>query len=330
MTESALCYTVFTPTYNRAHTLRRVFDSLCAQTFRDFEWLVVDDGSTDNTRELIDSWAGKADFPVRYFRQENSGKHIAHNFAVQAARGEFFIILDSDDALDTRALERLRIVWLEIPAADRAGFCATGGLSRNQHGKLVGDPFPTTPFDASFRERVFVFRIRGEKGIAWRLDILRRFPFPEIAGTTFVPEGVIWLQTAKEYKIRFVNEIFRIYYTEDENTGATLSSRGNIAISARGRLYYYTWLLNNEMEYFSCAPMPFIKAAAMLPVVTRYTGQSLQDVWRELKGWRPRILVLAAYPLSLILRSTLRGDDASHRSEARINNPAASHDLYTN
>jgi glycosyltransferase involved in cell wall biosynthesis len=304
--EVAPFFTVFTPTYNRAHTLPRVFDSLRAQASRDFEWLVVDDGSTDNTPELISSWSTKADFPVRYFRQVNSGKHIAHNFAVREARGEFFMVLDSDDALETRALERLHVIWQEIPVAGRTGFCAVGGLSRDQHGKIVGDPFPATPFDVSFRERIFEFRIRGEKGIAWRLDVVRRYPFPEIAGTNFVPEGVIWLQTANEHKIRFVNEVFRIYYTEDESTGDTLSSRNNIVAGARGRQYYYAWLLNNEMKHFSRAPMPFIKAAAMLPVVARYAGHSLRDVWRELKGWRPRFLVLATYPLSLILKSRLR------------------------
>lgn len=306
MAEVAPFFTVFTPTYNRAHTLPRVFDSLRAQTFRDFEWLVVDDGSTDNTPDLIASWRMKADFPVRYFRQDNSGKHVAHNFALRQACGEFFMVLDSDDALETRALGQLHRVWQEIPAAGRAGFCAVGGLSRNQRGKIVGDPFPATPFDVSFRERFFEFRIRGEKGIAWRLDVLRRYPFPEIARTNFVPEGVVWLQTANEHKIRFVNEIFRIYYTDDKSTDVTLSSRSNIAAGARGRLYYYAWLLNNEMEYFPRAPMPFIKAAAMLPIVAGYAGQSLGDVWRELKGWRARSLVLAAYPLSLILGFRLR------------------------
>ncbi len=91
-------FTVFTPTYNRAHTIHRAFDSLRAQTLRDFEWLVVDDGSTDNTSELIASWAKVADFPIRYFKQDHSGKHIAHNLAVREARGKFFLPLASDDA----------------------------------------------------------------------------------------------------------------------------------------------------------------------------------------------------------------------------------------
>ena len=76
MADSVL-FTVFTPTYNRAHTLHRVYDSLCAQTLRDFEWLVIDDGSTDGTADLIANWAKSADFPIRYFKQEHSGRHGA-------------------------------------------------------------------------------------------------------------------------------------------------------------------------------------------------------------------------------------------------------------
>src|SRR3974390_2817293 len=91
-------FTVFTATYNRAHTLHRVYDSLCAQTLHDFEWIVIDDGSTDNTAELIDDWAKAAQFPIRYFKQNHSGKHVAHNLAVREARGLFFLPLDSDDA----------------------------------------------------------------------------------------------------------------------------------------------------------------------------------------------------------------------------------------
>src|SRR5262249_2422136 len=100
-------FTVFTPTYNRAHTLHRVFDSLCAQTLRDFEWLVIDDGSSDSTRELIDNWTKSAHFTIRYIKQDHSGKHIAHNCAVREARGQFFLTLDSDDACTPQALERM-------------------------------------------------------------------------------------------------------------------------------------------------------------------------------------------------------------------------------
>src|SRR6516164_10922801 len=96
--------TVFTPTYNRAGKLRQVFDSLCRQPGNLFEWLVVDDGSTDNTPSILEEFSRNASFPVRVLRQPNGGKHRAHNAAVQAARGELTIVLDSDDELLPGAL----------------------------------------------------------------------------------------------------------------------------------------------------------------------------------------------------------------------------------
>jgi glycosyltransferase involved in cell wall biosynthesis len=96
---------VFTPTYNPAHTLHRVFTSLCEQTFPEFEWLLVDDGSTDNIKEMIETWAKMADFPIRYFWQKNSGKHIAYNLGIREAHGQMFAVLDSDNAIVPNALQ---------------------------------------------------------------------------------------------------------------------------------------------------------------------------------------------------------------------------------
>jgi glycosyltransferase involved in cell wall biosynthesis len=296
-------FTVFTPTYNRAHTLHRVFRSLSAQTFRNFEWLVVDDGSTDQTPELIKEWARASDFPIRYLRQPHSGRHVAHNRAIREARGEMWTSIDSDDALVPHALQRIRDLWLEIPDSERANFFSVSGLCQDQQGNPISQPFPTSPFDVDVREYMFVHRrFAGEKWGASRMDAVRRFPFPEMAGTNFIPEGVHGLQMARACRvIRFVNEVFRIYYVDDIETGATLSSRRNIAQGAPGRLYYYLWLLNHELDYLLRAPWPFIKAAAMLPVVTRYSGRPLRDIWRGLKNWPAKLLVIAAMPLSLLL-----------------------------
>ncbi len=295
-------FTVFTPTYNRAHTLHRVFDSLCAQTFRNFEWLVVDDGSTDNTPELIGEWVKAGRFPIRYFQQPNLGRHIADNLAVREARGEILAGVDSDDALMPNALERIWHLWHEIPETERSDFLGIVGHCCDQKGKLIGHMFPASPFDTNYREFVFTHRrFGGQKWDVCRSDISRQYPAPEIAGTNYVPEAVTGLQAARTYKIRCVNEVFRIYYVNDSETGATLTSRRGVAKAAPGRVYYYLWLLNHEMEYFRRAPMPFIKAAAMLPVVARYAGRPLRKVWRELESWRAKLLVIAAMPLSLLL-----------------------------
>ena len=217
---NAPLFTVFTPTYNRAHTLHRVYDSLCAQTLRDFEWLVVDDGSTDNTATLIADWAKSADFPIRYSKQEHLGKHIAHNLAVREARGQMFVPLDSDDACLPHALERMMYWWNTIPPDQRTEFCGVTGLAIDQNQKLVGDRFPCQPFDATMRELRYVHHVMGEKGTCKLTEILRQYPFPEVAHGHYLPEGIVWLDIAKRFKSRAVNEVFRVYYIDDDEIGS--------------------------------------------------------------------------------------------------------------
>lgn len=293
--------TVFTPTYNRAHTLARVYDSLCAQTSRDFEWLIVDDGSSDNTSELVKTWSEGADFAIRYLRQDHGGKHIAHNLAVRHAHGRFFFPLDSDDGCRPNALEQLLHYWNSIPADVRESFCGVGGLSIDQKGKLVGAPFPSHPLDATMRERHYVYRVRGEKCLMVRTDLARRFLFPDVKATNFVPEGVIWLELGKYYKIRWVNEVIRIYYQDEGSDGETLTSKTNIGSSAAGRKEYYVWLLNNDLEYFVRCPKPFLKAAAMLPFVAGLSGARFGSVMSELANAKAKALVWGMLPASIIL-----------------------------
>lgn len=293
-------FTIFTATYNRAHTLHRVFDSLQAQTVRDFEWLLVDDGSTDNTEELVAGWMKSADFPVRYFRQPHSGKHVAHNLAAREARGTFFLPLDSDDACPPTALERMLYYWQAIPAADRAAFSGISGLCSDQHGAVVGDHYPASPFDSTLRERKYVYRLHGEKWGSTLTDIVRQHPFPEVAGVQFVPEGMVWLEISKSYKDRCVNEIFRIYYIDDLVTGATLTRRRALHDDAAGRFAYYVWLLNSDLEFFFSAPLPFLKAAVMLPITSWLSGAGLGAALIPLRA-AARALVLAALPAASFL-----------------------------
>jgi glycosyltransferase involved in cell wall biosynthesis len=297
---NAFLFTVFTASYNRAHTLHRVYDSLCAQTLRDFEWIVIDDGSSDNTADLIANWAEAADFPIRYFKQEHCGKHIAHNLAVRKARGFFFLIFDSDDACVPNALERIAYHWNSIPERDRSLFSGVIGLCANQYGEIVGDQFPFVPFDHNSCERKFIYGVRGEKWGVVLTEIARRFPFPEIRGTSFVPEGVVWFQMAKTYKSRGVNEVFRVYYVNDSETGATLSGK-DLSSSAVGRSYYYVWLLNNELEFLLQSPIPFLKAGLMLPVVTWFSHQPFSGVLKSLARPSAKAIVLFAVPFALLI-----------------------------
>jgi glycosyltransferase involved in cell wall biosynthesis len=300
VTDSVL-FTVFTPTYNRAHTLHRVYDSLCAQTLRDFEWLVVDDGSTDNTMELVGDWAKTARFPISYFKQNHSGKHVAHNLAAREARGQFFLPLDSDDACLPVALERMLHHWNAIPVAERAGFLGVEGLCIDQNGQVIGDQYPSDPFDTTLRERKYIYRLHGEKWGSALTEVVRRFPFANVEDTQFVPEGTIWLEMAKTYKDRCVNEVFRIYYVDDHETGTTLTRKNRFRENAPGRWHYYIWLLNNDIEYLLHAPVPFLKAAVMLPIVGHVAGKGLGGTLRSLRTARSKFLVGLALPLSCLL-----------------------------
>jgi len=304
-------FTVFTPTYNRAHTLDRVFDSLSNQTLRDFEWLVVDDGSTDDTGRLVAEWVKTAAFPIRYFSQSHSGKHMAHNLAAREARGEFFFTLDSDDACVPRALERLASIWKAIPEQKRPLFCGVGGLCVDQNGELVGERFPREPLDADMRERHFLYRVRGEKCVVTRTELVRRFPFPEIKDTTFVPEGTVWLEIAKTHKIRWVNEIFRIYHLDGRKEGSTLTSKKNLQKSAAGRMHYYIWLLNNHLNFFFNSPKPFIAAASMLPVVARLSNKSVRSVLMSLHNRPAKTLVWLTLPIAAVLYAIHRARSAT-------------------
>ena len=120
--EDVYMITVFTSTYNRANTISRVFNSLMNQTYRDFEWIIVDDGSIDNTREIIEDFKKKSFFKIRYFYQKNAGKHIAINTGIIEARGEYFTNIDSDDEIKSESFEVLIDYWSKIPDNEKNNF----------------------------------------------------------------------------------------------------------------------------------------------------------------------------------------------------------------
>ncbi len=206
-------FTVFTPTFNRAHTLPRVYRSLCAQIFRDFEWLIVDDGSTDNTATVVERWQAEARFPIRYVRQENSGKPAAFNLGVFQAHGELFLNLDSDDECVPEALDRLKFWWDAIPEQQKPHVCGVTALCKRPDGTPVGEGFPRDIMDCSTLDMNYRYGCRFEKWGFIRTDVLRLYPFPVIPGEKFIAESLVWNRVGLRYQTRFVNERLRVYHT---------------------------------------------------------------------------------------------------------------------
>jgi len=234
-------FTVFTPTFNRAHTLHRPYESLLAQTFKDFEWLIVDDGSSDNTKALVMKWRQEAWFPIRYIWQENSGKHFAFNRGVREAYGELFLIIDSDDSCIPEALEQFKYYWDLIPAEKKGLFSGVTALCQDKQGNVVGDKFPFDIMDSNPIEINFKRKIAGDKWGFHKTEILRNYPFPEINSEKFIAEGIVWNRIALNYKLRFINQkLLRVYYDTDGLSASITRIRAHNPIGAR--LYYQEFL----------------------------------------------------------------------------------------
>ena len=209
--------TVFTPTYNRAHLLPRVYESLCKQTFRDFEWVIVDDGSVDDTKSLSLSLIPEQSsptrslskregnfVPVRYFYQVNGGKHRAINRGVKEAKGELFFIVDSDDWLPEDALEIVARRYDEI-RHDKT-FAGVAGFDITPDGKRIGRGYDFDVLDCNILDFWYKYQVCGDMKEVFRTDVLREIPFPEIENELFCPEELEWVRIAKKYKLRYFNE----------------------------------------------------------------------------------------------------------------------------
>jgi glycosyltransferase involved in cell wall biosynthesis len=284
-------FTVFTATYNRAHTIHRVYDSLKKQTFKDFEWLIVDDGSIDNTEEIIKQWITEADFEIRYFKKANGGKHTAFNVGVKMANGYLFLPLDSDDRCIPEALEVFNDTWDKIE--DKNSFSAVTGLCRDEEGKLVGQKYPNDIFDSDSIELKYIHKVEGEKWGFQRTDVLKEFPFPEPEGLKLYPEAVIWNKISRNYKTRFINQTLRIYIQgEDSYTKAPIKK------FAKASAIWHTNILNDCIDYFWRNPLAFFKSGVHY---TRFTFHSKTSFFRNLNNNLARIIVIIALPVAIFI-----------------------------
>jgi glycosyltransferase involved in cell wall biosynthesis len=258
--ELLMLFTVFTPTFNRRHTLLRLFESLEAQTFRDFEWLVIDDGSTDGTGELLHELESRASFSLRYHYQPNAGKHVASNRAVDLASGLLFTTLDSDDALLPHSLRRMADHWWSIPLDRRHEFSGVTCLCQRQDGTILGDCFPASASAKGVLDSdpiaMMVFGITGDKWGFHATDIMRQYRFPEFEGERFIPEGLVWNRIGSKYGIRYVNEPLRRVYFDERDC----LSRRSVEIrsrSPRGAQLFY-------LEQSRFAPTALLKYKALI------------------------------------------------------------------
>ncbi|MBQ7856522.1 MAG: glycosyltransferase family 2 protein [Alistipes sp.] len=279
--------TVFTPTYNRAYILPQLYESLCRQTSKNFEWLVVDDGSTDNTEELFKVFVAEQKIVVRYYKHPNGGKHRAINAGVKLAEGELFFIVDSDDYLTNDA-----VAWIESRYADIRGdetFAGLSGFRQTSSGERIGGELSFDYLDCSALDLRMRYHVAGDMAEIYRRDVLREFPFDEIEDEKFCPEALVWNRIALRYKVRWIN--YGIYVCEYLPDGLTARITRIRMKSPQSAKRYYAELYR--------MPIPFMQRVKAAINFWRFAlcanvsfGENLRQVGLSAMLWAPLGIVI--------------------------------------
>lgn len=226
--------TVFTPTFNRAYCLGQLYDSLIRQTNPNFIWMIIDDGSSDSTPELVQSWMDENKIEIRYIYQENQGMHGAHNTAYQNIVTEFNVCIDSDDFMPTNAIERILSHESEMNHEHLAGLI---GLDAYKNGNIIGTTIPETIKESTVNDLYYKYGIKGDKKVVIKTEIVKQFPlYPVYKGEKLVPLGTLYLLIDQKYKWLCTNDVLcTVEYLADGSSNTILKQ---YKVSPRGFGYF--------------------------------------------------------------------------------------------
>lgn len=225
--------TIFTPSYNRAYTLHKCYESLKKQSSKDFLWLIIDDGSTDNTKELVDSWIDENIIEIKYHYQNNQGMHGAHNTAYELMDTELNVCIDSDDYMPDDAVEKIIDFWKKNKRDDLAGIIA---LDAYENGNVIGQKFPDDMKETTLFEVNNIYKIPGDKKLVYRTELTKEYPYPLFEGEKYVGLAYKYYKLDEKYKLATLNEVLCIVeYLED---GSSMNMLNQYRKNPRGFAFY--------------------------------------------------------------------------------------------
>jgi len=279
--------TVFTPTFNRKDTLLRLYTSLLKQTFRDFEWIVLDDGSTDDTEDLIRNWALEGEILIKYHRVKNGGKHRAINKGLEIANRELFFIVDSDDYLLENSLHL--ILKYYYPIKDNDSIIGVTGFRVYPDGKLIGGKkFPNHITDSNLIERRSRYKVTADLAQVFKTKIFKEFLFPNIPDENFVAESIVWNRMCISYSMRYFNEA--IYVGEYLEGGLSNNSVRNRRKNSQYSTLLYKELVSNPLAGIKLK----LKSATNFWRFGFYRNKNIFKLFREIKNYKYSIICLFA------------------------------------
>lgn len=283
--------TVFTPAFNRARTLGRTYESLCRQTCKDFEWLVIDDGSQDNTRELVENWIGERKIPIRYIYQQNRGMHGAHNTAYRNISTELNTCIDSDDYMPDDAVGKIIGFWRKYGSDKYAGII---GLDRSEDGGTIGTSFPEG-MSSTTLTNFYAHGGRGDKKLVYRTEVIRNYPeYPIFEGEKYVGLAYKYMLIDRDYELLTLNEPLVI--VDYQTDGSSASMYRQYWLNPKGFAFYR----KNEMI---CAPTLRRRFVSCI----HYVSSCIIARNRQFLSESPKkLLTVCAIPFGIIWYLTIR------------------------
>ena len=268
-------FTVFTPTFNRKELLEKLYKSLQKQTYTDFEWLIVDDGSTDGTGEKVKEFLEESKLDIKYFYKENGGKQRAYNFATDKANGELFICLDSDDEYVENGFETILKYWEKYEK--NGNIAGMGYLSMYPDGEIIGSSFPEKEMISTQFDIYNKYGVKGDKGLMFRTEIIKKYKFPIFDDEKFITEAVVYNRICEKYKMVYVNE--KIEIKEYQEDGLTAKYNNLLLRNPKGQALYH-----NEINFQNLTFKQKILNNAVYYKFCRVAGYKLGKIFKESKN----------------------------------------------
>lgn len=304
--DASPCFSIITPIFNRSETMKRTIASVESQLYRDFEYIMIDDGSTDDIDSVVIPFLNSTDIPVMYVKKDNGGVHTARNIGLANARGHYYIELDSDDELTSNALQVFFDTW-NLEEVKNNPLCREiVAQCVNEKGERCGSPFPGDINEMSSKEAHKVCGIVNGEHIGCSLaSIRKRYPYPEPNGVTFYTESILWALMDKEYSSYYINDTLRVYHSEGDdhlNTMLDKTRKKKSLQSCRNGLWECSYILNKWKEYKDsgfCYFENLVRYSVMRHVLKRRRDCFVSE--NNLTGVRNKFLYGCLFPLTFLV-----------------------------
>ncbi|MGG4433790.1 glycosyltransferase family A protein [Priestia megaterium] len=279
--------TVFTPTYNRAYCIHQCYESLKRQTCKDFIWLIIDDGSTDNTKGIVNGWIDENIIQIKYHWQDNQGMHGAHNTAYELIDTELNVCIDSDDYMPDDAVEKIIDNWKKYGGNEVSGII---GLDANHKNEIIGTRLPQHIKRSTLFDLYNKYGVTGDKKLVYRTELTKQYPYPLFENERYVGLAYKYHMIDKQYEMVLMNEIICcVEYLED---GSSRNMLHQYRKNPRGFAFYRKEMMK----------LPFGSSSFKFRQAIHYVSSSLiSKNWRFLQDTPSKGLTLLAIPLGIAL-----------------------------